>query len=68
MPSRRYLRMIYWLPKFKYASPWPNPEPRPTNPVEAAKLALQRMASVDLEHEITTYQVLHFRCSQKIGL
>lgn len=56
-PTVRLLRMMYWLPKLKYASPWPPPEPRPKNAVEVAKLGVKRMCSMDLETEINLFNV-----------
>ncbi|XP_048758266.2 evolutionarily conserved signaling intermediate in Toll pathway, mitochondrial-like isoform X2 [Ostrea edulis] len=48
----RYLRMLYWMPKFKYMNPWPIPRPPPKDPIQLAVLALKRM-SFDLETKIT---------------
>ena len=53
---RKYQRMMYWMPKFKYASPWPIPRDLPADPAEIAKLALQRMA-VDQQNVVTIFQV-----------
>lgn len=51
-PVRKYWRMMYWMPKFKNLSPWPVPNPPPSDIQELAKLAIERMCSVDLRSEI----------------
>jgi signaling intermediate in Toll pathway protein len=56
-PVRKYWRMMYWMPKFKNISPWPLPNPVPNDSLELAKLALERMSSVDLQSKVTVYQV-----------
>ena len=53
---RRYQRMMYWMPKFKHANPYPVPRKLPSEPWELAVLALKRMA-VDLENKVTVEQV-----------
>ena len=53
---RKYQRMMYWIPKFKNASPYPVPYDVPEDPLELALLALKRMA-VDLENKITVFEV-----------
>ncbi|GLV45109.1 ECSIT [Carabus blaptoides fortunei] len=55
-PLRKYWRMMYWMPKFKNLSPWPLPKILPNDSLELAKIAIARMASVDLQTEITVYQ------------
>lgn len=40
---RKYRRMMYWMPKFKHANPYPVPYELPEDPRELARLALQRM-------------------------
>lgn len=54
-PMRKASRMSYWMPKFKYLSPWVLPEELPDNALELAKLAVQRMTSVDLTTKLTIY-------------
>jgi signaling intermediate in Toll pathway protein len=51
---RKYQRMMYWMPKFKFASPYHVPYDLPTDGIELAKMALKRMA-VDLENKVTVY-------------
>ena len=53
---RRYQRMMYWMPKFKFANPYYVPYVLPNDDIELAKLALNRM-SVDLENTLTVYPV-----------
>lgn len=55
-PLRKYWRMMYWMPKFKNLSPWPLPNILPNDSLELAKLAIQRMASVDLNSALTVYK------------
>ncbi|XP_065341997.1 evolutionarily conserved signaling intermediate in Toll pathway, mitochondrial [Cloeon dipterum] len=54
-PVRKFMRMYYWMPKFNNLSPWPLPKPVPDDPFELAKLALQRITSVDLLTKINTF-------------
>lgn len=56
-PVRKYWRMMYWMPKFKNISPWPLPNPVPNNSLELAKMAMERMSSVDLQSKVSVYQV-----------
>jgi len=51
---RKYQRMMYWMPKFKFANPYYVPHMLPNDDIELAKLALKRM-SVDLENELTVH-------------
>ncbi|XP_069684979.1 evolutionarily conserved signaling intermediate in Toll pathway, mitochondrial isoform X1 [Periplaneta americana] len=55
-PVRKYWRMMYWMPKFKNISPWPLPNPVPNDSFELAKMAIQRISSLDLQTKITVYQ------------
>ncbi|CAL8086830.1 unnamed protein product [Orchesella dallaii] len=54
-PMRKASRMLYWMPKFKHLSPWRLPEDLPDNTLELAKLAVERMTSVDLNTKITVH-------------
>ncbi|XP_055534075.1 evolutionarily conserved signaling intermediate in Toll pathway, mitochondrial [Wyeomyia smithii] len=54
-PVRKYWRMMYWMPKFKNLSPWPLPNPVPDESLELAKLAVERMCSVDLKSQISLF-------------
>lgn len=54
-PVLKYWRMMYWMPKFKNASPWSLPNPVPSESFELAKLAVTRMCTVDLSSKITIY-------------
>lgn len=54
-PVLKYWRMMYWMPKFKNASPWPLPNPVPNDSLELARLAVERMCTVDLMSKIVVY-------------
>jgi len=56
---RKYQRMMYWMPKFRYASPYYVPLELPTDETELARLALARMA-VDLENKISVFEVWRY--------
>lgn len=53
--------MTYWMPKFKNLSPWALPEKIPTSNLEVAKLAVQRMGSVDPATEMEIFQTSELR-------
>ncbi|EDW58682.2 evolutionarily conserved signaling intermediate in Toll pathway, mitochondrial [Drosophila virilis] len=55
-PLRKYWRMMYWMPKFKNLSPWPLPDPVPDDTLEIAKLAVERMCTVDLRSKVEVFQ------------
>lgn len=55
-PVRKYWRMMYWMPKFKNLSPWLLPNPVPNETLELAKMAMERMCTVDLQSKIQIYQ------------
>lgn len=48
--------MMYWMPKFKNLSPWLVPNPPPNEAFDLARLAIERMCSIDLESKIDIYQ------------
>ncbi|KAM7359906.1 evolutionarily conserved signaling intermediate in Toll pathway, mitochondrial [Cochliomyia hominivorax] len=54
-PLRKYWRMMYWMPKFKNASPWPLPNPVPDDTLLVAKLAVERMCTVDSRSQISVF-------------
>lgn len=56
-PYRKIGRMLFWMPKFKNASPYPLPQEIPKDALEIAKLALKRMSGVDLQTRISVFQV-----------
>ena len=51
---RKYRRMMYWMPKFKHANPYPVPVELPNDALSLALLALRRMA-VDRENKISVW-------------
>lgn len=55
-PLRKYWRMMYWMPKFKNASPWPLPDVLPNDSLELAKIAIERITSVDVRSRISVFQ------------
>ncbi|XP_068631684.1 evolutionarily conserved signaling intermediate in Toll pathway, mitochondrial [Battus philenor] len=56
IPLRKFWRMMYWMPKFKNLSPWYLPDQLPNDTLELAKLAIQRITSVDPETNISIWQ------------
>lgn len=54
-PMYKFWRMVYWMPKFKFLSPWLLPDPVPDDALELAKLAVRQMCSVDVESTIHIY-------------
>lgn len=56
-PLRKFWRMMYWMPKFKNLSPWVLPDPLPNDSLDLAKLAIERISSVDVQAKINIYNV-----------
>uniref|UniRef100_A0A182J825 Evolutionarily conserved signaling intermediate in Toll pathway, mitochondrial n=1 Tax=Anopheles atroparvus TaxID=41427 RepID=A0A182J825_ANOAO len=54
-PVRKYWRMMYWMPKFKNLSPWLLPNPVPDDALELARLAVERMCSIDPRSKIDVF-------------
>lgn len=59
IPLRKFWRMMYWMPKFKNLSPWYLPDILPGDTMELAKLAIQRITSVDPDTQINIWQVIN---------
>ncbi|XP_044299527.1 evolutionarily conserved signaling intermediate in Toll pathway, mitochondrial [Varanus komodoensis] len=57
-PVRKFQRIMYWFPRFKHVNPYPVPDPLPQDPVDLARLSLQRIAA-DLDARVTVYQLPH---------
>nr|CAG4637068.1 EOG090X07J4 [Ceriodaphnia reticulata] len=55
-PTKKLMRMCYWMPKFKNLSPWALPDKIPNSNLEIAKLAVRRMCSVDPSGEVEVFQ------------
>ena len=55
LSSRKYSRMRYWHSKFKNISPFPLPLEMPNDGLELAKMAIERITSVDRATKITVY-------------
>lgn len=58
IPLRKYWRMMYWMPKFRNLSPWRLPHKLPKDNLELAKLAIERISSIDNNMKTTIFQVL----------
>ncbi|XP_026750188.1 evolutionarily conserved signaling intermediate in Toll pathway, mitochondrial [Galleria mellonella] len=63
IPLRKYWRMMYWMPKFKNLSPWYLPEQLPNDTLELAKLAIERITSVDPGTKIVIWQTEEIEAS-----
>ncbi|XP_075438055.1 evolutionarily conserved signaling intermediate in Toll pathway, mitochondrial [Ascaphus truei] len=55
-PTRKYQRLMYWFPRFKHTNPFPVPAEIPSDPVDLARLCLQRIAP-DGNSQVTVYQM-----------
>ncbi|XP_058863013.1 evolutionarily conserved signaling intermediate in Toll pathway, mitochondrial isoform X1 [Acipenser ruthenus] len=55
-PMRKYQRLMYWFPRFKHVNPYPVPRELPRDPVDLARLSLQRIAG-DLDARVTVYEM-----------
>ncbi|RUS89706.1 hypothetical protein EGW08_002524 [Elysia chlorotica] len=55
--TRKFRRMLYWLPKFKNINPYPIPMELPLDPRELALIALRRM-SVDQETHFKVFETV----------
>lgn len=58
IPLRKYWRMMYWMPKFRNLSPWHLPDELPNDTLELARLAIERITSVDPDRKIEIWQVI----------
>lgn len=52
---RKYRRMMYWMPKFRWANPYYVPFELPKDDIELAKFAIKRMA-VDVRNTVSVFQ------------
>lgn len=48
LPLKKCARMVYWMYKFSNLNPWPVPRPVPKDPKVLARLAIQKISSVDI--------------------
>ncbi|KAH8360192.1 hypothetical protein KR093_011281 [Drosophila rubida] len=62
-PLRKYWRMMYWMPKFKNLSPWPLPDQLPDDTLELARLAVERMCTVDLRSKVNVFETKELKDS-----
>ncbi|KAL0841300.1 hypothetical protein ABMA28_015015 [Loxostege sticticalis] len=63
IPLRKFWRMLYWMPKFKNLSPWYLPSELPNDTLELAKLAIQRITSVDPGTAVDVWQTEEIEAS-----
>lgn len=56
IPLRKFWRMMYWMPKFRHLNPWPTPRPVPTDSLILARLAIEKISSVDAQSVVTVYR------------
>ncbi|XP_055324733.1 evolutionarily conserved signaling intermediate in Toll pathway, mitochondrial [Sitodiplosis mosellana] len=54
-PMYKLWRQQYWMPKFKYLSPWLLPDPVPNDALELAKLAVRQMCTIDVESAVEVF-------------
>ncbi|XP_022188581.2 evolutionarily conserved signaling intermediate in Toll pathway, mitochondrial-like [Nilaparvata lugens] len=52
---RKFMRMLYWMPKFSKLSPWPLPAEVPREPFDLSMLAIKRITSVDPSTVISVF-------------
>ncbi|NP_001091354.1 evolutionarily conserved signaling intermediate in Toll pathway, mitochondrial precursor [Xenopus laevis] len=55
-PIKKYQRMMYWFPRFKYTNPFPVPAELPADPVELSRMCLHRIAA-DLDSRVAVHQM-----------
>lgn len=55
-PVRKVWRQLYWFPKFKNANPWPVPFPPINDRFLLAKLAVERIVSVDAQSIVSVWE------------
>ncbi|XP_026724950.1 evolutionarily conserved signaling intermediate in Toll pathway, mitochondrial [Trichoplusia ni] len=63
IPLRKYWRMMYWMPKFRNLSPWHLPDELPNDTLELARLAIERITSVDPDRKIELWQTEEIEAS-----
>lgn len=56
LPLKKFWRMMYWMPKFANLNPWPCPRPAPKDPRVLARLAMNKISSVDVQTKITDFE------------
>lgn len=55
-PLKKFWRMMYWMPKFANLHPWPCPQPVPKDPRVLAKLAIDKVSSVEVTTIVTEFK------------
>ena len=51
-PVKKYQRMMYWFPKFRYINPFPLPKEIPNDPVKLSELGLKRIAEYEAKFKV----------------
>ncbi|KAI4495472.1 hypothetical protein M0802_008686 [Mischocyttarus mexicanus] len=62
-PLKKLWRMMYWMPKFKNVNPWPVPKPIPTDPRILARLAIEKISSIDVTSFISEFETVDLKDS-----
>lgn len=55
-PLKKFWRMMYWMPKFSNLNPWKCSRPLPKDPRLVAKLAINKLSSIDVTTIVTEYK------------
>ncbi|KAI8436020.1 hypothetical protein MSG28_004149 [Choristoneura fumiferana] len=63
IPLRKFWRMMYWMPKFKNLSPWYLPDELPNDVLDLARLAIERISSVDPDTKVEIWQTEEIEAS-----
>ncbi|XP_028162489.1 evolutionarily conserved signaling intermediate in Toll pathway, mitochondrial [Ostrinia furnacalis] len=63
IPLRKFWRMLYWMPKFRNLTPWYLPPELPNDTLELARLAIQRITSVDPGTAVDVWQTEEIEAS-----
>lgn len=63
IPLRKFWRMMYWMPKFRNLSPWYLPTVLPGDTLELAKLAIERITSIDPDTIVEIFQAEEIEAS-----
>lgn len=56
LPTHKYWRMMYWMPKFKHLDPWPVDEEMEKDPKALSTLSLKKMTTNDPQTKVTEFQ------------
>ncbi|EFN84103.1 evolutionarily conserved signaling intermediate in Toll pathway, mitochondrial [Harpegnathos saltator] len=53
---KKFWRMMYWMPKFSNLNPWPCSRPAPKDPRVLARIAVNKLSSIDVTSIVTEYR------------